>query len=67
MTADGEDDTGSAGVGDVGDLVSPDSGMTTIRSSRSSKESSVFLSDDSPAGEVIAAAASSNRTWGALP
>ncbi|XP_053263708.1 protein prune homolog 2 isoform X4 [Podarcis raffonei] len=30
------------------DLVSPDSGLATIRSSRSSKESSVFLSDDSP-------------------
>lgn len=56
VTADVEDDTGSVGVGAVGDLVSPDSGMTTIRSSRSSKESSVFLSDDSPVGEVIAAA-----------
>ncbi|XP_056661895.1 protein prune homolog 2 isoform X4 [Monodelphis domestica] len=33
------------------DLVSPDSGLATIRSSRSSKESSVFLSDDSPIGE----------------
>ncbi|XP_047380212.1 protein prune homolog 2 isoform X3 [Sciurus carolinensis] len=33
------------------DLVSPDSGLATIRSSRSSKESSVFLSDDSPVGE----------------
>ncbi|XP_069736938.1 protein prune homolog 2 [Phaenicophaeus curvirostris] len=37
------------------DLVSPDSGLATIRSSRSSKESSVFLSDDSP---VIEGAAS---------
>lgn len=52
--ADGEEDTGGAGVGAGGELVSPDSGMTTIRSSRSSKESSVFLSDDSPVGEVIA-------------
>lgn len=43
------------GAGAVGELVSPDSGMTTIRSSRSSKESSVFLSDDSPVGEVMAA------------
>ncbi|XP_015223122.2 protein prune homolog 2 isoform X3 [Lepisosteus oculatus] len=34
------------------DLVSPDSGLATIRSSRSSKESSVFLSDDSPVGET---------------
>ncbi|KAM9330712.1 protein prune homolog 2 [Gastrophryne carolinensis] len=34
------------------DLVSPDSGRATIRSSRSSKESSVFLSDDSPLAEV---------------
>ncbi|XP_058513374.1 protein prune homolog 2 isoform X2 [Ochotona princeps] len=33
------------------DLVSPDSGLATIRSSRSSKESSVFLSDDSPVGD----------------
>ncbi|XP_021236351.1 protein prune homolog 2 isoform X2 [Numida meleagris] len=33
------------------DLVSPDSGLATIRSSRSSKESSVFLSDDSPVAE----------------
>lgn len=44
-----EDDTGGgSGV----ELVSPDSGMTTIRSSRSSKASSVFLSDDSPVGDV---------------
>lgn len=34
------------------DLVSPDSGLATIRSSRSSKESSVFLSDDSPIAEA---------------
>ncbi|XP_068559392.1 serine-rich adhesin for platelets-like isoform X3 [Cebidichthys violaceus] len=54
VMADGEEDTGGAGVGTCGELVSPDSGMTTIRSSRSSKESSVFLSDDSPVGEVIA-------------
>ncbi|XP_073399896.1 protein prune homolog 2 isoform X3 [Dendrobates tinctorius] len=33
------------------DLVSPDSGLATIRSSRSSKESSVFLSDDSPVAD----------------
>ncbi|XP_047448002.1 uncharacterized protein LOC125012220 isoform X2 [Mugil cephalus] len=52
VIADGEEDTG---VITGGELVSPDSGMTTIRSSRSSKESSVFLSDDSPVGEVIAA------------
>ncbi|NXR50608.1 PRUN2 protein, partial [Hippolais icterina] len=36
------------------DLVSPDSGLATIRSSRSSKESSVFLSDDSPVAESAA-------------
>ncbi|KAM9367425.1 protein prune homolog 2 isoform 2-T2 [Phaethornis superciliosus] len=36
------------------DLVSPDSGLATIRSSRSSKESSVFLSDDSPVTEGAA-------------
>ncbi|XP_041114315.1 protein prune homolog 2-like [Polyodon spathula] len=35
------------------DLVSPDSGLATIRSNRSSKESSVFLSDDSPVAEVV--------------
>ncbi|OCU01127.1 hypothetical protein XELAEV_18006913mg [Xenopus laevis] len=34
------------------DLVSPDSGLATIRSSRSSKESSVFLSDDSPVADA---------------
>lgn len=34
------------------ELLSPDSGMATVRSSRSSKESSVFLSDDSPVGET---------------
>ncbi|XP_064153121.1 protein prune homolog 2-like isoform X3 [Anguilla rostrata] len=33
------------------ELVSPDSGLATVRSSRSSKESSVFLSDDSPVAE----------------
>lgn len=54
VMADGEEDTGGVGAGAGGELVSPDSGMTTIRSSRSSKESSVFLSDDSPVGEVIA-------------
>ncbi|KAK9523364.1 hypothetical protein VZT92_019775 [Zoarces viviparus] len=54
VMADGEEDTGGAGVGTCRELVSPDSGMTTIRSSRSSKESSVFLSDDSLVGEVIA-------------
>ncbi|CAL8346264.1 unnamed protein product [Lota lota] len=53
--ADREGDSGSAGVGGGGgELVSPDSGMATIRSSRSSKESSVFLSDDSPIGEMMA-------------
>ncbi|TNN62584.1 Protein prune 2 [Liparis tanakae] len=56
VMADGEEDTGGAGVGACGELVSPDSGMTTFRSSRSSKESSVFLSDDSLVGEVILAA-----------
>lgn len=50
VTADVED--GGVGVSTVAELVSPDSGMTTIRSSRSSKESSVFLSDDSPVGDV---------------
>ncbi|XP_035022751.2 protein prune homolog 2 isoform X2 [Hippoglossus stenolepis] len=54
VMADGEEDTGGVGVSACGELVSPDSGLTTIRSSRSSKESSVFLSDDSPVGEVIA-------------
>ncbi|XP_022049344.2 protein prune homolog 2-like isoform X3 [Acanthochromis polyacanthus] len=54
VMADAEEDTGGVGVSAGGELVSPDSGMTTIRSSRSSKESSVFLSDDSPVGEVIA-------------
>ncbi|KAG7481136.1 hypothetical protein MATL_G00063610 [Megalops atlanticus] len=34
------------------ELVSPDSGLATVRSSRSSKESSVFLSDDSPVAET---------------
>ncbi|KAJ8413948.1 hypothetical protein AAFF_G00065460 [Aldrovandia affinis] len=34
------------------ELVSPDSGLVTVRSSRSSKESSVFLSDDSPVAET---------------
>ncbi|MFT7811877.1 protein prune homolog 2 isoform X4 [Arapaima gigas] len=39
--------------GEVGtELLSPDSGLATVRSSRSSKESSVFLSDDSPMAEV---------------
>ncbi|XP_026199670.1 uncharacterized protein LOC113151062 isoform X2 [Anabas testudineus] len=54
VMADGEEDTGGVGVNVGGELVSPDSGMTTIRSSRSSKESSVFLSDDSPVGDVVA-------------
>ncbi|KAM6931378.1 uncharacterized protein FYW49_003251 [Xenentodon cancila] len=54
MMAGGEEDTGAAGVCAGGELLSPDSGMTTIRSSRSSKESSVFLSDDSPVGEAVA-------------
>ncbi|KAM4745832.1 protein prune homolog 2-like [Anableps anableps] len=51
VIAEGEEEMGAVGVGAGGELLSPDSGMTTIRSSRSSKESSVFLSDDSPAGE----------------
>ncbi|XP_061789295.1 uncharacterized protein [Nerophis lumbriciformis] len=51
--AEGEEDSG--GVGASGELLSPDSGMNTIRSSRSSKESSVFLSDDSPVGEILGA------------
>uniref|UniRef100_A0A8C9RCE4 Protein prune homolog 2 n=2 Tax=Scleropages formosus TaxID=113540 RepID=A0A8C9RCE4_SCLFO len=39
--------------GEVGvELLSPDSGLATVRSSRSSKESSVFLSDDSPTAEM---------------
>ncbi|KAK2837207.1 hypothetical protein Q5P01_014419 [Channa striata] len=56
VMADGEEDTGGVGVSTGGELVSPDSGMTTIRSSRSSKESSVFLSDDSPVGDFLAGA-----------
>ncbi|KAM7094244.1 protein prune homolog 2 isoform 1-T1 [Molossus nigricans] len=44
-------DSNQAQVDGNTDLVSPDSGLATIRSSRSSKESSVFLSDDSPVGE----------------
>lgn len=52
MMGEREEDTGSVNAG--GEILSPDSGMTTIRSSRSSKESSVFLSDDSPLGEVTA-------------
>ncbi|XP_028313030.1 uncharacterized protein LOC114469592 isoform X2 [Gouania willdenowi] len=52
VMADGEEDSGRAGACAGGELISPDSGMTTIRSSRSSKESSVFLSDDSPVGEI---------------
>ncbi|KAM4578137.1 uncharacterized protein V3H82_007645 isoform 1-T1 [Fundulus diaphanus] len=51
VIAEGEEETGAVGGGAGGELLSPDSGMTTIRSSRSSKESSVFLSDDSPGGE----------------
>ncbi|MGH0177025.1 UNVERIFIED_CONTAM: hypothetical protein FKN15_074175 [Acipenser sinensis] len=35
------------------DLVSPDSGLATIQSNHSSKESSVFLSDDSPVAEIV--------------
>lgn len=50
-----EEDTGGGGAGTAVELVSPDSGMTTIRSSRSSKASSVFLSDDSPVGDGAAA------------
>lgn len=50
--ADADEDAGGVGVSVGGELVSPDSGMTTIRSSRSSKESSVFLSDDSPVGDT---------------
>lgn len=53
--AESEDYSGVVGAGATGELVSPDSGMTTIRSSRSSKESSVFLSDDSPVGDLMAA------------
>lgn len=53
--AESEDYSGVMGAGATGELISPDSGMTTIRSSRSSKESSVFLSDDSPVGEIMAA------------
>lgn len=52
-----EDDTGGGGAGSAVELVSPDSGMTTIRSSRSSKASSVFLSDDSPVSDVTAGGA----------
>ncbi|XP_077456463.1 uncharacterized protein LOC144074130 isoform X5 [Stigmatopora argus] len=52
---EGEDDPGEVRVS--GELVSPDSGMNTIRSSRSSKESSVFLSDDSPVAEIVGSVA----------
>ncbi|KAM8866662.1 uncharacterized protein ACB058_007471 isoform 1-T1 [Synchiropus picturatus] len=52
VLADGEEEIRGAGTGTSGELVSPDSGRTTIRSSRSSKESSIFLSDESPIGEV---------------
>ncbi|XP_051923919.1 uncharacterized protein LOC127602106 [Hippocampus zosterae] len=55
VVPEGEDDPG--GVRASVELVSPDSGMNTIRSCRSSKESSVFLSDDSPVGEIIGSAA----------
>ncbi|XP_024131502.1 protein prune homolog 2 isoform X1 [Oryzias melastigma] len=53
VMADGEEEMGAVGVS-AAEPLSPDSGMTTIRSSRSSKESSVFLSDDSPVAEVLA-------------
>lgn len=55
------DDTEGGGAGAAVELVSPDSGMTTIRSSRSSKASSVFLSDDSPVGDVTAGGATTGR------
>ncbi|XP_077418249.1 uncharacterized protein LOC144049321 isoform X2 [Vanacampus margaritifer] len=55
VVPEGEDDPG--GVRASVELLSPDSGMNTIRSSRSSKESSVFLSDDSPVGEIIGSTA----------
>ncbi|KAG7489448.1 hypothetical protein JOB18_012537 [Solea senegalensis] len=58
VMTDGEEDTGGVGISGAVELVSPDSGMITIRSSRSSKESSVFLSDDSPLGEVTAGGSS---------
>ncbi|XP_049619696.1 uncharacterized protein [Syngnathus scovelli] len=54
VVPEGENDPG--GVQASVELVSPDSGMNTIRSSRSSKESSVFLSDDSPVAEMIGSA-----------
>ncbi|KAM3610640.1 uncharacterized protein V6R79_006802 [Siganus canaliculatus] len=66
VTTDGEEDTGAGGVVAGGELVSPDSGMTTIRSSRSSKESSVFLSDDSPVGEITAAGGAATGPGGLL-
>lgn len=49
-------------MGAVVELVSPDSGMTTIRSSRSSKASSVFLSDDSPVGDATAGVLARNQS-----
>ncbi|XP_061585224.1 protein prune homolog 2-like isoform X2 [Cololabis saira] len=64
MMAGGEEDTGAVGVSAGGELLSPDSGMTTIRSSRSSKESSVFLSDDSPVGEGVAGGAAASGPGG---
>lgn len=63
--ADREGDSGGAGVGGGGgELASPDSGMATIRSSRSSKESSVFLSDDSSMGEMNAGAVATTGPGG---
>ncbi|KAM4576452.1 uncharacterized protein PAE49_006557 isoform 3-T3 [Odontesthes bonariensis] len=66
VMADGEEDTGAVGISAGGELLSPDSGMTTIRSSRSSKESSVFLSDDSPVGEAIVAGGPATGSGGLL-
>ncbi|XP_034025459.1 uncharacterized protein LOC117509960 [Thalassophryne amazonica] len=51
---DGDQDLRSVEAGAIGELVSPHSSMTMIRSNRSSKESSMFLSDDSPVSDVVA-------------
>ncbi|KAK7933825.1 hypothetical protein WMY93_004721 [Mugilogobius chulae] len=49
---DGAEEEDEPGAG-AAELVSPDSGLTTIRSSRSSKESYAFLSDESPMGDLL--------------
>lgn len=65
MIAEGDAEHG--GAGSAVELLSPDSGMTTIRSSRSSKASSVFLSDDSPVGDVTAGGAATGLSSSLSP